>query len=254
MIQRILLIMILLGFFAGHSALAQTDPQKVSDKVSQAIGTESNAQEKTDEWLWDKKDLIDEIRDLKISITWHQYRQEKNRIHIAGVKENIANLESATDEIHILRERLEPYLEDVVTRMEAFIESDLPFLADERQLRLQALKESLNNYNVSLSEKLRRVFAEGLQIETEYGLAVEAIEDQTLTINGNETEVIIFRLGRVLMVYRTLDGTQIGRWNHETKQWESLPESLNRNIRWALDIAQRKRTAEIVELPLGVVK
>jgi len=254
MIQRILLIMILLGFFAGQAALAQTDPQKVSDKVSQAIGVEGNAQETADEWTWEKKDLLDEIRDLKYRITWLQYRQEKNRIYIKGVKENIANLEFAKVEINKLRERLEPYLEDVVARMEAFIESDLPFLLDERHLRLQILKDSLNNYNVPLSEKLRRVFAEGLQVETEYGKMVETIEDQTLTINGNETEVIIFRLGRVLMVYMTLDGTQIGRWNHESKQWEPLPESLSRSIRRALDIGQRRRTAEIVELPLGVVK
>lgn len=254
MIQRILLIMILLVFFAGQTALAQTDPQQVSDKVSQTIGVEGAAQEKADDWTWEKKDMLDEIRDLKYRVTWLQYRQEKNRIYIEGVKENIANLEFDKEEINKLRERLEPYLEEVVARMGAFVEGDIPFLPEERQLRLQALKDSLNNYDVALSEKLRRVFAEGLEIETEYGKMVEAIEDQTLNINGNDTEVTIFRLGRVFMLYMSIDETQVGRWNNETKQWEPLPEDLIRSIGRALDIAQRKRTAEIVELPLGAVR
>ena len=105
-----------------------------------------------------------------------------------------------------------------------------------------------------LSEKLRRVFAEGLQIETEYGKMVEAIEDETLNLNGSDTQVVIFRLGRVAMYYMSLDGTQIGMWNEGSGQWEPLSDDLTRNIRRAIEIGQRKRTAEIVDLPLGAVK
>ena len=102
------------------------------------------------------------------------------------------------------------------------------------------------------SNTLRLNF-KGLEIETEYGKMVESIEDGTLTLSGSETQVYIFRLGRVLMLYMSLDGTQIGHWNDETKQWEPLPDNLYRNIRRALDIAQGKRTAEIVEIPLGAL-
>jgi hypothetical protein len=118
---------------------------------------------------------------------------------------------------------------------------------------LQALKNSMDNYDVALSEKLRRVFAEGLEIEVEYGQMVEAIEDQMLKINGINTEVVIFRLGRVAMLYMSLDGTQLGQWNHKTRQWEPISDDLYRNVRRALDIAQRKRTVEIVEIPLGAL-
>jgi hypothetical protein len=253
MIQRILLTMILLIFFAGQAAFSQPEPEQVSERVSKAMAVEGEVQERADNWDWEKKDMIDEIRDLKYRVTWLQYRQEKNRVYIENVKENIKNLEFKKAEINKLREHLEPYLEEVVTKLESFVENDMPFLAEERQKRLQALKNSMDNYDVALSEKLRRVFAEGLEIEVEYGQMVEAIEDQMLKINGINTEVVIFRLGRVAMLYMSLDGTQLGQWNHKTRQWEPISDDLYRNVRRALDIAQRKRTVEIVEIPLGAL-
>jgi len=251
MIKRILMTLLILAW--SGSALAQTAPKEVHGKVSKAISTESRAQEAADEWSWEKESVLGEIRDLKYRITWLQYRQQKNRIYIKGVKENIKDLEFEKAEINKLREQLEPYLEDVVDRMAVFVESDLPFLPEERQKRIDNLRNSLNNYNVPLSEKLRRVFAEGLQIETQYGKMIEAIEDETLNLNGAETQVTIFRLGRVRMFYMSIDQKNIGVYNNESGQWEALPENMIKEFKTAFDMAMAKRAAEIVELPLGAI-
>lgn len=252
MIRRILLTMTLL-ILGSSLAIGQDTPKKVHQKVSTTISTEAKAQEKADEWNWNKKVVLDDIRLLKYRITWLQYRQEKNRIYIEGVKENIANLEFKKAELNKLREQLEPYLEEVIERLAAFVEQDIPFLPEERQRRLNALRDSMNNYNVPLSEKMRRVFAEGLQIEAQYGKMIEAWEDVTLNLGGADTQVTIFRLGRVGMIYMSIDQTQIGRWNQKTKQWEPLPEDYIRDVRVALDMAQRRRAAEIVDLPIGAL-
>ena len=256
MIKRILLTTALLMFLGSLNVFVfgQEDPQDVHQKVSGAITTEQNAQNKADDWNAEKERILDEIRDLKYKVTWLQYRQEKNKIYIREAEENIKNLEFEKEEILTLRERLEPYLEEVVKRLESFIAEDLPFLPEERQKRLDNLWSSLNNYNVPLSEKLRRVLEEGLLIETQYyGQGIEAIEDETLNIGGNDTQVTLFRLGRLLLLYMSIDGTQIGIYNRETRQWEALPDNLTRNVSRILDIAQRRRTAEIVELPLGAL-
>jgi regulator of replication initiation timing len=254
MIKRILLITAFLMFMAGPNVFGQEGPQDVHQKVSSAITTEENAQNQADDWNADKERILDEIRDLKYRITWLQYRQEKNKIYIKEAEQNIEDLEFEKAEINKLREQLEPYLEEVVERLETFIADDLPFLPDERQSRLDILWSSLNNYSVALSEKLRRVLEEGLQIETQYyGQGIEAIEDETLNIGGSDTQVTFFRLGRLMLLYMSIDGTQVGRYNNETKEWEALPENLTRNVSRILDIAQRKRTAEIVELPVGAL-
>jgi hypothetical protein len=252
--QRILITMALFMLFGIPAAYGQQSPEQVQEKVTQVMNTESGVQAKTDDWNWEKQTIIDEIRDAKYRVTWLQYRQEKNRQYIANAKQNIEDLEFKKAELNKLREQLEPYLEGVILRLEDFIAQDLPFLPSEREKRINGMKNSMDNYDLPLSEKLRRVFEEGLQIETDYGDMVEAIEGETLNIDGVDTQVIIFRLGRVGMYYMSLDEEQIGYFNSLTNDWEPLPESMIRDITLAVDIGQAKRTVEIIKLPLGAVK
>jgi hypothetical protein len=184
-------------------------------------------------------------------VTWLQYQEEKHEIYIVRVKKNIEDLKFKKAEALKVREQLDPYLEDVVNQLAASVAADLPFLTDERQRRISFLKDSLNDYQLLLSEKLRRVL-EGVQVETLYGKMVTS-NDTTLNIAGSDTQVTLLRLGRVAMYYLSLDGTQVGQWNDETKQWESLDEGFIRSIRRLLDMAERKRSVELTELPLGAL-
>jgi hypothetical protein len=254
MIQRILITMALFMLLGMPAAYGQQNPEQVQEKVTQVMGTESGVQAKTDDWNWEKQAVVQEIRDEKYRVTWLQYRQEKNRQYIAKAKQNIEDLEFKKDELNKLRRELEPYLEGVILRLEDFIAQDLPFLPAERDKRIAALKTSMDNYDLPLSEKLRRVFEEGLQIETDYGDMVEAIEGETLNLDGVDTQVVIFRLGRVGMFYMSLDEEQIGYYNREMGQWAPLPEKMIRDITLAVDIGQATRMVEIVKLPLGAVE
>jgi hypothetical protein len=218
------------------------------------MDTEAGVQEKTDDWNWEKQSIIAEIRDAKYRVTWLEYRQEKNRQYIAKTSQDIEDLEFQKAELNKLREQLEPYLEGVILRLEDFISQDLPFLPDERAKRIAALKNSMDNPDLALSEKLRRVFEEGLQIEATYGKMVSPETDVTLSIDGIDTQVVILQLGRVGMFYMSLDEEQIGYYNMETGQWEPLPDKMIRDIGIAMDIGQQKRTVEIVNLPLGAVE
>ena len=250
MISRVLVIMALVMLVGAPMAIGQS-PDQVHQKVSKAIDAEAKAQKKADDWSWNKRDLIDEIRDLKTRITWLQYQEEKHDIYIKRVKQNIADLEFKKAEALKVREQLDPYLEEVVGRLTEFVSTDLPFLLDDRERRLNFLKDSLNDYQLQMSEKLRRVF-EGVQVETTYGRLFGSI-DTVLNLNGSDTQVTLLHLGRVTMFYLSLDGTQVGRWNGETKQWEALPEKYIRPIRRGLDIADRKRSVELIEIPLGAL-
>jgi hypothetical protein len=253
MVKRILLTAIALGFLGSQMTFGQTTPEKLLGRVSSAINIEHKAQEGADEYNYSKTDTLEQIRSLKYRVAWLKYRTEQYKVFVDNVKESISNLEFKKNEILKLREQLEPYLAEVVERMNDFIDKDLAFLPEERQKRVVTLEQSLNSYDVAMSEKLRRVFAEGIQIEAEYGRGVESTEE-TLNLNGEDTQVTVFRLGRVGMYYVSLDGQETGRWNEETKQWEKLPEKINRDIRRAADIAAGKRIVEIVNLPLGEVR
>jgi len=222
MIRRILWSMALLMLFGSQVAFAQS-PASVQQ-------------------------LVDEIQDLKTRLTWLQYQEAKHEIYIERVKQNIADLEFKEAEALRVRELVGPYMEEVVARLEETVAKDLPFLTDERQRRIKFLKDSLIDHQLQLSQKLRRVF-EGLQVEAQYGKDM-ASTDTTLNISGSDTQVSLLRLGRVAMYYLSLDNTLVGRWNDETQGWEALDERFVRPVRRVLDMAERKRSVQLIELPL----
>ena len=253
MIKRILWATALFTLVGFGTAFAQDSPDAVHKKVSNAIETESKAQEKADNWNWEKSPILDDIRDLKYRVTWKQYRQQKYRNYIKGVEESIERLKFKKEEINKLREQLEPYLESVVDRMEAFVKNDLPFLPEDRQRRIDGLRGSLNSYTTALSEKMRRVFALGLQVEAEFGRMKESQEDVTLNLDGIETQVTLFRLGRIAKYYMSIDGRQIGEWNKDSGKWEAVSNDQLKEFKRGFDMVLQKRAAEIVELPLGAI-
>ena len=88
-----------------------------------------------------------------------------------------------------LRQGLEPYLDEVIERLAGFIEQDLDFLTEERNMRLQFISDSVNDYHITMSEKLNRVL-EALTVETEYGRSVEVIPE-TLEIEFLQNLVFV---------------------------------------------------------------
>ncbi len=248
MIKQVVLIASVL-FLVVNQAAFGANTKKVEKKVKDAIQVESKAQAKADDWNADKDDLVNEIRDLQTRLTWLEYQKGKHKVYVQGLKENIAELEAKKLEARKLRENLEPYLDEVISRIETFIAQDMPFLEAERQQRLSFLHNTLNDYHLDLGEKLRRVF-EALGVEATYGKMVTA-SDETLNIDGEDTEVTIFRLGRMAMYYQTLDKEKIGKWNFDSRQWEPMSKDFARQIRHAIEMAMRERSVQLIQLPLG---
>ena len=75
--------------------------------------------------------------------------------------------------------------------------------------------------------------------------------DETLNIDGADTEVTVFRLGRLAMYYQSLDAEKIGLWNRQSGKWEPLSDDFSQAIRHALEMARRERTVQLIQLPLG---
>lgn len=253
MIKRILWATTLFAFVGVGSAFAQDSPSEVHGNVAKTIASEQKAQDKADGWSDQKQTILNDIRDLKYRVTWKQYRQKKYKIYNEGVKESIKNLQATKEEINKLREQLDPYLEQVVDRLEAFVKKDLPFQPEERQSRIDALRKILNNYNMQPSEKLNYIVSNGLKIEADYGKMYEYQEDVKLNFDGVDTKVNIMRIGRISMYYMSIDRKQIGMYNKEAAKWEPLPDSQLQEFKRAFDMVNQKRAADIVELPLGAI-
>ena len=132
----------------------------------------------------------------------------------------------------------------MVDTLEQFVALDVPFFVEERTTRVQNLKDLMSRADVAISEKYRRLL-EAYQIEMEYGRTMSAYR-QTLD-DGRDAEVV--RLGRVVLLYRVMEGGETGYWDNTEKRWVAAPES-RAAIENALSIAKEEKAPDLIIVPV----
>ena len=229
--------------------LAAQDPGQAKNELDRALAEQAEIQQEVRQWSEEERALVNEILSLTTRLEWHRYQNEKYEAYIQRQKKTIAGLQQKIEEMKVLRMELEPYLEGIISELEDFVRQDMTFLERERQERLAFLRDSMNNYHLSLNEKLRRVL-EALQVEAQYGQST-GVDTRTVRVDGQKLRVQVLRLGRVVRFYRSLDGTKVGRWDEEKGTWQPLDSGYSRDIERAIDMASQKQAVELVDLPIG---
>ena len=230
------------------AAASAQSPEAVLDRAEQAIHAEAAAQEQANAWAQERDQASAEIRNLKLQEAWLDFQIVKYQRYIEQQNQAIAELERRKEEAARLAMELEPFLETVVDQLEAHVARDLPFLPEERAVRIAFLRQSLDDYHLDLGEKLRRVL-EALQVEMEYGRTVET-GSREIMLDGRPVRVSTFRLGRTALYYLTEDGSAAGMWDREAGDWQALDTDFARTLMLARDMAARKRAVELLPLPL----
>jgi hypothetical protein len=164
-----------------------------------------------------------------------QLRSQEQQI--ASLEQQIAGLDATAVDVQGMLTRM-------YDELVAFVTSDVPFFKQEREQRLQRLADLMQNVDASPSEKFRRLM-EAYQIEMEYGRQMIAYR-QTLD-DGREAEMV--RLGRVALMYRVMDGSESGYWDHERKQFVAAPDAAGA-IEEALSIAKEERAPDLIVVPV----
>ena len=76
----------------------------------------------------------------------------------------------------------------------------------------------MDRADVTISEKYRRI-VEAYQVEMDYGRTIEAYEGELASEGGDPRTVQFLRVGRVTLLYQTLDGRETGYWDADRKAW-----------------------------------
>ena len=232
-----------LSLFAALHAQDMDEPMREALKEQQAV------QEEVQTWSEEKRALVQEILSLQTEKKWLQLQNEQHAAYIQQKEEAIARLKEQEEVAKSLRMELEPYLAEVVQRLQEKVTDDLPFLPQEREDRLKFMEQSLTEYGVTLSERLRRVL-EALSVEAGYGSRIEVTDRE---LDGQKTKIRaqVVRIGRVGLFYVAQDGNTAGMWDEQSQGWKSLSQETARELQKAVDIVQERRVAELVTLPLG---
>ncbi|MDF1643956.1 MAG: DUF3450 domain-containing protein [Pseudomonadales bacterium] len=144
-----------------------------------------------------------------------------------------------------------PLIERMTFALEQFVALDIPFLPKERSERIKELKSLIQRPDISTAEKFRRVM-EAYQIENEYGRTLEAYQGILLTEEQTKRTVNFLKIGRVILMYQTLNGEQTTLWNQETRTWQPLDASQfnTAEVKHAFQVARRQASPDLLMLPV----
>ncbi len=238
--------------FSTHPCFAN-DPPSQGEAIRQTVASTMEIQkkiQKTEAGWTDEQ--------TKMASRHTALQQEMTRLETRLTRlERLLRLEQEKQEESLrkkaesdrIRNELSSYLESVLSSLEAQTKQDLPFLTGERQARTDALKALLVDPAESPAEKFRRVF-EALLIEAEYGNTVETVQ-KNIDLDGKQTLVDLFRLGRVSLFFLSMDKEKAGYFDRTANKWKTLPKSENDAMETAIAMARLERTVDLVKLPLG---
>jgi len=144
---------------------------------------------------------------------------------------------------------LNALIEQMMSGLEQFVDSDLPFHMDRRRGQLDLARDLLNHPEASIREKFQRMMTLYLA-ETNYGSTLESYED-TLEINGEETEVDVVRVGRVALAFQSKDRVYTGVWDKDAREWAILDAGDYRTaIQRAINVGSGLLANEMIFLPI----
>lgn len=185
----------------------------------------------------------------------HQVEETKNyNDHLQRLidvqNEQLAAIERQTRNASDTQRQIVPLLTRMVAVLEELVGIDMPFLLQERRLRVENLKKLTDDPNVTLPNKYRRVM-EAYQIEMDFGRNIEAYTAELE--RDNQVRMVEFlRVGRVALLYLSFDGNDTGYWDKTTAQWVSLDRSFVPAVARGLQIAKKHVPPELIKVPVGV--
>jgi hypothetical protein len=231
--------------------LAQPDAGTVDAVINEQAGLETEARQSqariadldvaADALLAEYRQVTAEAESLRGYI-------KQMDVQVGSQLKEMAAIEEQFGEIETTARGVLPLMERMIDTLDQFVALDMPFLPDERSNRIASLREMMTRADVSVSEKYRRIL-EAYGIEMDYGRTIEAYRDTLETASGTTT-VDILRLGRVTLLYQSLDGESTGYWDAGNQRWV-FDNSYQRSVRQGLRIARQQTAPGLMVLPVA---
>lgn len=238
-----LALILTLPLTAGAGALEDAIDTQVDTDIAAQESQETidNLDDETTDMLAQYRDILRQTQSLKT------YNDQLDQL-VSSQQNELESISLQLQNIETTQRDIVPLMSKMIEVLEQFVTLDIPFLQQERNDRIVALKTMMGRADVSLSEKYRRIM-EAYQVETEYGRTIEAYQAD-LDQEGDNRTVDFLRIGRVNLYYLTLDGREAGVWDTESGQWQTLPDNYLQPIADGLKVARKQLPPDLMVLPL----
>jgi hypothetical protein len=225
---------------------AQTLSQVLEAQTERTLISQSS-QERVDKIVQQTRSLEDKYRASLKEIEGLLIYNQLLDLQIENQERVMIDLEKSIVMVSIINRQIVPVMTRMIESLEQFISLDVPFLKEERTNRVKNLKEIMVRQDVTVAEKYRKV-TEAYQIENDYGRTIETYKD-TLEVDGAILELDFLRVGRISLMYQSVDGKVSGVWNQKKQSWEDADNSRNQ-IKMGLRIAKKMVPPDLVILPV----
>lgn len=232
------------GLFLVQAASAQVldrsiqTEEQIARDAAQVQAQIDQVADETESLVNDYRIVLGEIDSLRIYNEMLQETVNSQEAEIDNISNQLENLEQTNRDVV-------PLMIEMAETLPRLVEADVPFRVEERRQRAETLVNALDRADVTTSEKFRRIL-EAYQSEIELGRTTEGYRGQ---LPGGQ-RVDFLRIGRTLLFYQSLDGTETGWWNPNSRSFEELGDRYRLPVSDGLAIAQNQVAPDLVRLPV----
>ena len=232
----------------GACAISGANAADVNTAIDKGVSRVNNAQA--------SQQKIDSI-DNSIRATEREYRGVVKEVdglnvyieqldkQLAAQDEELSSIADSIEKVTLVERQITPLMLKMIDSIDQFVKADVPFLKDERSERVDALKDLMGRSDVTVAEKYRKVM-EAYQAEIDYGRTIESYRG-----NRDGREVDFLRVGRISLMYQTLDGNELGVWNQTSGQWQAMDPTMKSKLNAGLRIAREQAAPDLIKAPVA---
>lgn len=244
--------LLLAGFVSAFCISAQTVAAQSLDTLANtsqgSVADGAKSQDRVDKLDDETGKLVREYRAALVQLkSLREYNEQLDKL-ISGQKAEMVSIRQQIEDVTNIDRTIVPLMFRMIESLEAFVDLDVPFLIDERRERVANLRALMDRSDASPAEKYRKIL-EAYEIENEYGRTIEAYEGD-MEVDGETRRVSFLRMGRVSLVYQTLDAEVSGVWSQATKSFVDLDGDFDTEIRSALRVAKQQAAPDLLSIPL----
>ena len=222
----------------------------IETTMEKAIRTDVRTQQEVDKQLQAIERHEKSIRELRLQLPLLELEKKRLERNVEFLTKKNDAMQKAQADYDRAALVIEDDLFGWVAELETAVTRDRPFAQAERQQRLADLKETLNDTDLTVGEKYRRVM-EAYGVEADYGLSSDVTTEEVLW-GENPTTAHVLRIGRVALYALTIDRQHGAVWSDAQQRFLPLPDSAGVLSDLADHIQQKIKHDFVVAPMIGV--
>jgi len=244
MIKNSIIILICLVLSLNADNLDKMIKNKISSNVKSQV-----SQKKIDDLSEKSSNLYDKYLLINKQLEEQTIYNKQLSLFVKTQQNEIPLLQKKIQEVEETNKKIVPLMFEMVEKLDKFVSIDSIFLHKERTQRVKKLKDYLSNPEMSTAEQFRTIL-ESYKIEYNYARTLEVYRSELLENNKTAKTVDYLRVGRLALYYQTIDSSQSGYYDINSKKWVILDEKYNQLIKKAIKIARKKISPDFLTLPI----